>query len=113
VASGGDGRLGKSVMALQNFDLVAIRIGHKKEFRHERAVPLKFFYGVWFEALFLLMSMFGPNVTHTQCQMTIACAVSIRLNPTVIDGKLKFKIDLIIFKVDQCEAVKDVAVLHL
>src|SRR5690606_7292096 len=92
--------------ALQNLDLVAIRVFGKEEAGKLHAIVLEIDQLADLEAEFCEAGMFCIDIIDRHGKMTIAIAQIVRFGAPLVDGQLDFKIGFRIAQIDQREGVE-------
>ena len=97
-------------MALEDLDLVAVRVLDEKEAGHERAVPLELLDRVGAVAERGEAPVFPVQIVHADGQMAVAVAMGVGFGAPVVDGQFDLEIVFVVAQIDQGEAVEGVAV---
>ena len=93
-------------VALQNFNLVAVRVLNEAEARHQRAAAEKLLDRRRRKSAVRQSFVFHVQVRRRQRDMPVAVAKRIILLTAVVVGQLQFKIPLRASQIDQREVVK-------
>ena len=91
------GRLSITTVPFEDLDLVAVRVLHEEEARHQRAVAVKFFDVVRIQTERLKPRVLRLGVVDAKSDMAIAIAMRIRFFTPLVERQFNFEIDFGVF----------------